>query len=94
MPEIAGAFASNVDLRAIERGVRQAIETFEPRILARTIQVTAIVSDEDMDHNALTFQIEGELWAQPVPEKLLLKTEIDLETGAVSVTEQPGRRSG
>jgi len=94
MPELAGCFASNVDLRAIEQGVRQAIEDFEPRILARTVKVRAIVSEEDMNHNALTFEIEGELWAQPVPEKLLLKTEIDLETGAVTVNEEPGSRSG
>lgn len=94
MPELAGSFASNVDLRLIERGVRQAIVDFEPRILADTVQVRAVVSEESMDHNALTFEIEGELWAQPLPEKLLLKTEIDLEVGVVTVSEQPGGRSG
>ncbi len=37
-----------------------------------------------MSHNALTFEIEGELWAQPVPLRMMyLKTEIDLESGQV-----------
>jgi type VI secretion system protein ImpF len=40
-----------------------------------------------MNHNALVFEIQGELWAQPVPLELFLKTEIDLETGNFSVAE-------
>jgi type VI secretion system protein ImpF len=40
-----------------------------------------------MNHNALIFEIHGELWAQPVPLELFLKTEIDLETGDFAVTE-------
>jgi len=94
MPELAGCFASNVDIRAVEQGLRQAILDFEPRILPGTVQVRAIVSQDAMDHNALAFEIEGEVWAQPLPEKLLLKTEIDLENGAVTVVEKPGRRPG
>ena len=32
--------------------------------------------------------IEAELWAQPLPLRLFLRTEIDLETGSVNVTDQ------
>lgn len=94
LPDFAGSFASNVDIRAVEQSVRQSILDFEPRILSDTVQVRAIFNDDGMDHNALAFVIEGEIWAQPVPEKLLLQTEIDLETGAATVVETPGRRSG
>ena len=38
----------------------------------------------------MTFLIEGELWAQPVPLRLYLKTEIDLEIGDVKVSGQTG----
>ena len=93
MPELAGCFASNLDLVEMERAVRQAILDFEPRILRNTVKVRAILSEDQLNNNALAFEIEGELWAQPIPEKLFLKTEIDLETGAVSVTEEPGKRS-
>ena len=35
----------------------------------------------------LTFEIEGELWGQPMPLQLYWKTEIDLESGQVKVEE-------
>jgi type VI secretion system protein ImpF len=44
-----------------------------------------------MSRTALTFQIEGTLWAQPAPLRLLLQTDIDLETGHAEVRELSGR---
>jgi type VI secretion system protein ImpF len=38
------------------------------------------------------FDIEAELWAQPLPLRLFLRTEIDLETGGVKVSEADGQR--
>jgi type VI secretion system protein ImpF len=32
-------------------------------------------------------QIHGQLWAQPVPLELLVRTEIDLETGKVQISD-------
>ena len=93
MPGLAGCYASNLDLVEMERAVRQAILDFEPRILRKTVKVRVVASEDEMNVNALTFEIEGELWAQPVPEKLFLKTEFDLETGAVTVVEEAGKRS-
>ena len=43
-----------------------------------------------MSHNALVFHIEAELWAQPLPLRLFLRTEIDLENGGAVVTEGGG----
>jgi len=34
---------------------------------------------------ALSFEIEGEMWAQPLPDHLFVKTEVDLETGRHSL---------
>jgi type VI secretion system protein ImpF len=31
--------------------------------------------------------IEAELWAQPLPLRLFLRTDLDLETGEVQVSE-------
>ena len=33
------------------------------------------------------FEIDGELWAQPVPMRMYLRTELDLETGKVTIKE-------
>jgi type VI secretion system protein ImpF len=86
LPDLAGLTASAVDLEELESVVRQAICDFEPRILRNTLKVRAHAGEE-MNHNALVFEIAGELWAQPVPLELFLKTEIDLECGDIAVTE-------
>ena len=90
IPDITGLTASGVDAVQIERAVRQAIWDFEPRILRQSVRVFARVDPERMSHNSLTFDIEGDLWAQPVPLRIFLKTEIDLELGEVRVIEQSG----
>jgi type VI secretion system protein ImpF len=32
-------------------------------------------------------QIRGNLWAQPVPIELMLRTDVDLETGQVQIQD-------
>lgn len=92
--DLAGTTLVGSDPGALERMLRQAIWDFEPRILRHTVQVRAVAAEEFAGHNALTFLIEGELWAQPVPLHLYLKTEIDLESASVRVTEQGGQGRG
>ena len=88
--DLSGQILSVADVPRLERMVRQAVLDFEPRILRQTVRVRAIFSNEEMSHNTLSFEIEGTLWAQPLPLRLFLKTEIDLETGHVEVKEQIG----
>jgi type VI secretion system protein ImpF len=38
-------------------------------------------------------EIRSELWAQPVPLELLVRTEIDLETGKVQIADLLPARS-
>lgn len=87
LPDLAGLTASGIDVPELEQMVRQALWDFEPRIMRHTLKVRAHSDGAAMSHNALVFEIEGELWAQPIPLELLLKTEIDLETGDIAVTE-------
>ncbi len=88
LPALAGLTVSSVDLGAIERLLKQSIINFEPRILKNTLKIRVVAADDQMNHNAMSFIIEGDLWAQPIPQRLYLKTEIDLETGSVTVTDQ------
>jgi type VI secretion system protein ImpF len=94
IPDLTGLTASGVDIAGLERAVRQAIWDFEPRILRNTVKVRAHVEPERMSQNALTFDIEGDLWAQPLPLRVFLRTELDLEIGDVKVTEQAGPGDG
>lgn len=87
MPDFAGRTASTVDVRTMERLIGRVIADFEPRLLRRSVKVRVISDAQKMNHNAMCFQIEAELWAQPLPLRLFLRTEIDLESGAASVVE-------
>jgi type VI secretion system protein ImpF len=90
IPDLSGMTVSGTDVAALERALRQAIADFEPRILRHTLSVRLDLNEGQMSHNAMTFLIEGELWAQPVPLRLYLKTEIDLDIGDVKVSGQAG----
>ncbi|MBV5275299.1 MAG: type VI secretion system baseplate subunit TssE [Lamprocystis purpurea] len=90
MPDLSGMTLSGTDAGALERTLRQAIIDFEPRILRHTLKVRLEVNEQQMSHNAMTFLIEGDLWAQPVPLRLYLKTEIDLDIGDIRVISDGG----
>ncbi|MET0509666.1 MAG: type VI secretion system baseplate subunit TssE [Burkholderiaceae bacterium] len=88
LPPMSGRLVSKLEVADVERMVRDAIVTFEPRILPDSLRVQALIPEDPMGHhNCISFEIVGQLWAQPYPLELLLKTDIDLETGMVEVRE-------
>lgn len=87
IPTLAGRTASGLDLKRVEKQVALAIINFEPRMLKESLSVKALYSFELMSRKTLSFEINAELWAQPVPLKMYLRTELDLETGTVTIAE-------
>lgn len=87
LPALSGQTASTLDISDLERGIRQAIIDFEPRILPGSLHVRALESGQFENHNVIGVEISGQLWAQPLPIELLVRTEIDLETGQVEVAD-------
>jgi type VI secretion system protein ImpF len=88
LPAMSGRPASALDITDLERNIRQAIVDFEPRILPDTLEVRALALESALDHhNVVGVQIRGQLWAQPVPLEMLVRTEIDLETGSVEIAD-------
>lgn len=87
LPPLSGNVVSGLDIKELENIMLQAIRDFEPRILRNSVKVQVILAKDLMAHNTLSFQIKGDLWAQPLPLQLYLKTEIDLENGLVRVEE-------
>lgn len=90
LPDFAGHTSSAIDVPALERQLRDAVQAFEPRLLKNTVKVRLAVKEDDMSHNAVTFIIEAFLWAQPTPLRLFLRTSIDLETGQIELDELQG----
>jgi len=91
-PDLSGKTASGLDLAEVERRMRQAIWDFEPRILRDTVRIRASTAEETVGApNRVTFEVHGELWGQPLPERLYLKTELDLEIGEIRVFDNDAR---
>lgn len=87
LPDMTGKTASSIHVPTLEKLLRKAIWEFEPRLVKDTVRVKLIVNREQFNHNAMCFTIEAELWAQPLPLRLFLRTDLDLETGEVEITE-------
>ena len=88
LPALSGETASTLDIIELERSIRQAIIDFEPRIAPASLEVVALATDLQLDrHNVISVQIRGNLWAQPVPLELLLRTDVDLETGLMEIRD-------
>jgi type VI secretion system protein ImpF len=87
MADLTGRTVSSLNIAALERSLAKVIQDFEPRLSRGSVKVRLIVDEEKMSHNAMRFDIEAELWAQPLPLRLFLRTEIDLESGTVQVAE-------
>jgi type VI secretion system protein ImpF len=94
LPSLSGETASTVDVLDLEHRIRQAIEFYEPRILASTLEVRALFSENEMhQHNVVSIEIRGSLWAHPIPIEMLLRTDLDLETGEVRIHDLAGSAS-
>ena len=88
LPALSGRSATSIDGTWVEQAIRQAILDFEPRVLPGSLVVRALVHADLLDHhNVIGVEIRGHVWAQPVPLELLVRTEIDLETGEVRIDD-------
>ena len=88
IPDLTGTTVSSANTSDIEQQVKQAIWDFEPRILHDSVRIKLSISEQQMNHNAMAFDIEGDLWAQPLPLRLYLRTELDLETGSMEIIDR------
>mgnify|MGYP000005103606 FL=1 len=84
--DLAGRVVAGVNVTEIEKGLKQAVNNFEPRIMTNSLNVHVFKS-EKMDQQALSFDIEADLWAQPLPLHLYLRTEINKITGDISLLD-------
>jgi type VI secretion system protein ImpF len=79
--DLAGTTRSHLDLAHLRKRLVEVIKMFEPRILRDTLKVNFISSDNDDPNSLVRVEIEGKLWARPIPEELLRKGELDLING-------------
>lgn len=75
---------TGVDMDRLQEELGEAIRVFEPRISPRSLTIHT-----NKERNLVTFEIEGEMWANPLPEHLHVKTSVDLETGQCLLGDAP-----
>lgn len=90
LPAISGVSLANMERADLERAIRQAIWDFEPRLIRSSVSVKAMAAQGAI--SKIVFEIEADLWAQPYPERLYLKTELDLDLGQLSLFDSGAAR--
>ncbi|KWI27929.1 type VI secretion protein [Burkholderia ubonensis] len=95
MRPLVGKPMSGVERLAVETSIRDAIVRFEPRIAPASVEVRSVPDAPggaagERRHNVLLFEIRGTLWSVPHPVEFVLRSDLDLETGAMSLQSAAG----
>jgi type VI secretion system protein ImpF len=85
--EVAGEFSTQNRALMIRESIQRAIEKFEPRILPSSLHVV-LRDNKVAGQSMVTFDIAAEMWAQPLPMELYLRSEVDVTTGELRL-ERP-----
>lgn len=87
MPPLAGRAPGSIDLDAIARTIEGVIRQFEPRL--SQVRVLPDAQRSAGDHH-LYLRIDAQLWGQPMPQHLVLRTRISTDSGDISISESGG----
>jgi type VI secretion system protein ImpF len=77
VPAFAGRSSRDFDREALAKEIKAVLAAFEPRLKESATRVTVSTSDK----TGLGIEIDGLLIMSPAPERLRLRTLIDLESG-------------
>ena len=84
---ISGRQVSEINWLNVENNIKLAIKWFEPRIMQEGLEVKCLVDQEGVaKHNQMSIEIKGLIRATPYPERFLLNTQLDVETGSFKST--------
>jgi type VI secretion system protein ImpF len=90
IPNLAGQARNSITPVRLAERIRGAIELFEPR-LSRVRVIPEVDTPETDLIGGLAFRIEAELWGDPLPQHMEMRTRIDLGTGNARVDDLGGR---
>lgn len=82
--EVSGSFSTSERAELIRRSIDRAIAAHEPRIIEGSVDVELTPQDTGSDM-IVALNIRADMWAQPLPLELYLRSQVDVTTGEVSV---------
>lgn len=87
MPALTGNLRAALERDQVAARIAACIETFEPRL--SRVKVTPEAGTEAQMFT-VAFRIEAELWGDPVPQHLTMRTEIDVGSGECLLEDRGG----
>ena len=88
VPDATGDFAHMQRADEVRLAIQKAIELFEPRIIDGSLNVISRTEDAKRQP-VIVFDIVADMWAEPLPTELYLRSQFDTTTGQLSL-EQGG----
>lgn len=78
--DTSGDFGTTNRAEEIRKSIETAILRFEPRIVPGTLNVV-LATAETKGKAMVDFDIQADMWAQPMPMELYLRSRVDITTG-------------
>jgi len=85
VPDLTGNTSTSVRAGDLERGFLKALHIFESRLSRHGLVVQ--VKEDLAAPNVIALTISGEILSNQLPERMYIKTEVDLELGQVKLKE-------
>ncbi|MEY8098748.1 type VI secretion system baseplate subunit TssE [Falsihalocynthiibacter sp. S25ZX9] len=82
--EVSGDFSTEKRAAEIRKSIHRAITLFEPRIKEGTLEILER-KNKDGSQTIVEFDIRADMWAQPLPMELYLRSQVDLTTGQLQL---------
>ncbi|MBB4577289.1 type VI secretion system baseplate subunit TssE [Rhizobium lentis] len=80
---LSGQIREGMDKSALREAIIESLQRFEPRLLPDTLKVTVL--DDGQGCGTFRFRIEADLWAQPLPVRMVMRTEVNSELESARV---------
>jgi type VI secretion system protein ImpF len=81
---VSGEFTNERRAELIRLSIARAIEVFEPRIRRGTTRVE-MRTENVARRTTINYDIRSEMWAEPIPVELYLRSSVDVTTGEVTL---------
>ncbi len=85
--KVSGDFSTGDKAEQIRKAISAAITQFEPRILPNSIRVS-LRTEDTKTASVISYDIRADMWAEPLPLELYLRSEIDVTTGELHLEGQ------
>ncbi|MBE1283385.1 MAG: type VI secretion system baseplate subunit TssE [Rhodobacteraceae bacterium] len=82
--EVAGEFSTAERADLIRKSIQASIQVFEPRIHPGSIAIELRL-DSEAQETVINFDIRADMWAQPMPIELYLRSQVDVTTGELEL---------